>query len=131
MVSIGSAGRNTRTFGVARNAANYAGWAGQVAAAEHAPFLDINEIIARTYDALGQPQVQALFVAGAGPHTSRAGAETNAICVVAALKALPVDPFAGYYSAAAANIAPANLSQPEPAPSLPAATPAITNLPAH
>jgi len=109
--------RNTWKNGhAARNAKDYAGWAGQVAAATHAPFLDINEIIARQYDALGQEKVKALFIAGAGPHTSRAGAETNALCVVSALKALPADPLAAYFSEAAAGIPPADLSPLPPVP---------------
>ena len=107
--------RNTWKNGrAARNVSNYGGWAGQVAQAERAPFLDINEIIARKYDELGQERVKALFIVGAGPHTSRAGAETNAICVVAALKSLIPDPLAGYFSDQAANIAPANLGKPAP-----------------
>ena len=107
--------RNTWKNGrVARAAGGYGGWAGDAARAEHAPFLDINAIIARQYDALGQEKVKALFIAGAGPHTSLAGAQTNAICVVAALKGLPENPLAAYFSAAAAGVAPANLSQPEP-----------------
>jgi lysophospholipase L1-like esterase len=105
--------RNTwRNGHAARNTHDYGGWAGEVARAEHAPFLDINEIIARHYDELGQEKVKALFIAGAGPHTSQAGAETNAICVVSALKALIPDPLAGYFSDQAANIAPANLGTP-------------------
>ena len=64
----------------ARNATDYGGWAGQAAKAENAPFIDINEIIAREYDKLGQEKVNALFIAGAGPHTSLAGAQTNAVC---------------------------------------------------
>ena len=103
-----------------RNAADYGGWAGQAALAESAPFLDINEIIARQYDALGQDQVKDLFIAGAGPHTSRAGAETNAICVIAALKGLKEDPLAPYLVPAAAGISPADLSRPAPAPAAPA-----------
>jgi lysophospholipase L1-like esterase len=106
---------------VVRNAADYGGWAGAVAQAERAPFLDINEIIARKYDELGPEKVQALFVAGAGPHTSLAGARTNAICVVAALKALKEDPLAPYFSEKAAGIAPADLSQPAPMVAVPAA----------
>ena len=89
----------------ARNANDYAGWAGLAARAENAPFLDINEISAHKYDELGQEKVKALFIAGAGPHTSLAGAETNAICVVTALKSLRKDPLAGYFSKQAANIA--------------------------
>ena len=36
---------------IARNKGDYAGWAEQVAAAEQAPFVDLNEFIARRYDA--------------------------------------------------------------------------------
>jgi hypothetical protein len=100
--------RNTWKNGrVVRAAANYGGWAGQVAAAEHAPFLDINDIIASKYDALGQTKVNDLFIAGAGPHTSLAGAKTNALCVVAALKGLKDNPMATYLSTEAAGITPA------------------------
>ena len=113
--------RNTwRNGHAARNARDYAGWAGQVAAATQAPFLDINEIIARHYDELGQEKVKALFIAGAGPHTSLAGAQTNALCVVSALKALPADPLANYFSEAAAGIPPADLSPLPPVPAGPA-----------
>lgn len=117
--------RNTWKNGrAARNAADYAGWAGQAAQAGNAPFLDINEIIARKYDELGRDKVQSLFIAGAGPHTSRAGAETNALCVVAALKGLKVNPLAPYLSARADAIAPADLTQPAPVPAVPAPVPA-------
>jgi lysophospholipase L1-like esterase len=103
----------------ARNKDNYAGWAGQLAASENAPFLDINEIIARQYDALGQEAVKPLFIVGAGPHTSMAGAETNAACVVAALKGLEKNPLAEYFSEKANAVPPADLSQPAPAPAVP------------
>jgi lysophospholipase L1-like esterase len=104
----------------ARNQSDYAGWAGQAAGAENAPFLDINEIIARQYDAQGQEAVKPLFIVGAGPHTSMAGAETNAACVVAALKGLKENPLAKYFSDKAGAITPADLSQPAPAPVVPA-----------
>jgi lysophospholipase L1-like esterase len=104
----------------ARNLNDYAGWAGQVAAAQNAPFLDINEIIARQYDLLGQPAVKALFIAHAGPHTSLAGAQTNALCVVRALKGLKENPLAPFFSAQAEGVPPADLSQPAPAPAAPA-----------
>jgi lysophospholipase L1-like esterase len=88
----------------ARNRSDYAGWAGQIATAENVPFLDINEIIARQYDALGPDKVNALFVAGAGPHTSQAGAETNAACVIAALKGWKQNPLAPFLSKKAAGV---------------------------
>jgi lysophospholipase L1-like esterase len=92
---------------VVRNKNDYAGWAGEVAKSENAPFLDINEIIARDYEALGWEKVQPLFIAGAGPHTSLAGAETNAMCVIAALKGLKSNPVARYFSKKAEGVAPA------------------------
>jgi lysophospholipase L1-like esterase len=98
-----------------RNKNDYAGWAGEVAQSEHAPFLDINEIIARQYDVMGQEKVKPLFIVGAGPHTSMSGAETNATCVVAALKGLKENSLAKYFSEKAQSVAPADLSQPEPA----------------
>ena len=81
-----------------RNAEDYGGWARQVAAGAKVPFLDLNEIIARRYDALGEAQVEPLF-ADPHTHTSRAGAELNAECVVAGLKALDGNPLGLYLSA--------------------------------
>ena len=114
---------NWKNGSAVRNKKDYAGWAGEVAEAEKVPFLDINEIIARHYDQLGQETVNALFVAGAGPHTSLSGAETNAACVIAALKGLPTDPLAQYFSEKAAGVIPADLSQPAPSPASPPIAP--------
>ena len=75
-----------------------AGWARDAANSVNAPFIELNEIIARQYDELGQEKVNALFVAGAGPHTSLAGAETNAVCVVSGLKGLNENPLAKFLS---------------------------------
>ena len=111
---------NWKNGRAARNLADYAGWAAQAAAAARSPFLDLNEIIARQYDLLGQEQVQPLFIAGAGPHTSRAGAQTNAACVIAALKGLPANPLAPYFSATAGAVPAADLSRPAPPPARPA-----------
>jgi lysophospholipase L1-like esterase len=78
---------------VVRNAQDYGGWARQVATEKHVAFIDLNEIIARHYDALGEAKVEPLF-ADPHTHTSRAGAELNAEAVVAGLKALAKDPVA-------------------------------------
>ena len=96
-----------------RDKDSYAGWAGEIARAEHAPFLDINEIIARRYDLMGEENVKPLFIVGAGPHTSMAGAETNATSVVAALKGLADNPLAGFFSDKAQSVTPADPRQPE------------------
>ena len=83
---------------IVRNTDGYGGWAAEVARQEHAPFVDLNEIIARRYDALGEEKVEPLF-GDPHTHTSRVGAELNADCVVAGLKALNPDPLAAYLSA--------------------------------
>lgn len=82
---------------VVRNADSYGGWAKQVALQERMGFVDLNEMIARRYDVLGEAKVEALF-ADPHTHTSRAGAELNAECVVVGLRALPGDPLGGYLS---------------------------------
>ncbi|MEY4916207.1 MAG: hypothetical protein RL616_120 [Verrucomicrobiota bacterium] len=109
--------RNTWHDGkAARSGTNSsAGWAEDAARAANAPFIDLNEIIARQYDSLGQAQVKELFVANAGPHTSLAGAQTNAACVVSGLKALKKNPLAKFFSAKAERVAAADLSLPAPA----------------
>ncbi len=79
-------------------------WAAQAATAAKVPFVDLYEIIAQQYDSLGEEKVKALFVANAGPHTSLAGAQTNAICVVSGLKALPENPVVKYFSENVATV---------------------------
>jgi lysophospholipase L1-like esterase len=91
---------------IKRETATYAGWAEQVAKAEGAPFLDLAELAARRYEELGPAKVDALF-GDPHTHTSPAGADVNAQCVVAALKALKEDPLARYFSAKAADVSPA------------------------
>ena len=88
---------------VVRNSDTYGGWARQIAEQQRVAFIDLDEIIARRYDMLGEQKVEALF-ADPHTHTSRAGAELNAECVIAGLKALPKDPVATYFSARAAKI---------------------------
>ena len=90
---------------IVRNKGDYAGWAEEVAAAEHAPLVDLNEIIARQYDRLGPEKVDPLF-GDPHTHTSLAGAELNAASVIAGLKGLPEDPLAPYLSPQAADVAP-------------------------
>jgi len=80
---------------IQRNRDTYAGWAAAVAADEKAPFIDLNENIARQYDDLGPEKVEPLF-GDEHTHTSRAGAELNAATVIAGLKALPDNPLGPY-----------------------------------
>jgi lysophospholipase L1-like esterase len=90
---------------IIRNTSTYRGWTQQVAAAEHVGFVDLNEIIARRYDALGPATVDPLF-GDPHTHTTLAGAVLNAECVVSGLRALPPDPLAPYLSAKGRAIPP-------------------------
>lgn len=90
---------------IVRNADNYGGWTRQVALDKHVAFIDLNAIIAQHYDALGEQKVEPLF-ADPHTHTSREGAELNAQCVVAGLKALPHDPVGAYLSARGKSVTP-------------------------
>lgn len=75
---------------IARNNDTYAAWAQQVAAAEQTPFIDLNRLIARRYDELGQKKVDTLF-ADEHTHASLEGAKLNAEIVMAALRKVPGD----------------------------------------
>lgn len=90
---------------IRRNTATYRGWAQQVAEQEHVGFVDLNEIVARRYDAMGPEAVDGLF-GDPHTHTNWAGAVINAEAVVSGLRDLPGDPFAAYLSAKGAAIAP-------------------------
>ncbi|HEU0173573.1 MAG TPA: rhamnogalacturonan acetylesterase [Blastocatellia bacterium] len=81
----------------------YARWAEEVAKAEKVGFIDLNEIIARQYEAMGAEKVEPLF-ADEHTHTTLVGAELNAASVISGLKALKPDPLASYYSEKAATI---------------------------
>jgi lysophospholipase L1-like esterase len=105
--------RNGRdaTGKINRSAETQAGWAKQVAAAEGAGFIDLNELVARKYDAMDKAAVDLLF--SGSPHTSWTGAVLNAETVISGLKALKTDPVAAYYVEQVKLIPPApDLSAP-------------------
>jgi rhamnogalacturonan acetylesterase len=77
---------------IARNSQDYGKWAAEAARSGNAPFIDLNETIAREYDRLGEQQVDQLF-ADEHTHTNRAGAELNAAILVRALRELPLAQF--------------------------------------
>lgn len=89
---------------IRRNTSTYRGWARQVAEQEHVGFVDLNEIIARRYDALGPEAVNSLF-GDPHTHTDWDGAVIGAQSVVAGLRDLPGDPLASYLSAKGEEIA--------------------------
>jgi hypothetical protein len=80
---------------IVRNRDTYAGWAETVAREEGTGFIDLNEIIAVKYDALGPEKVEPLF-GDEHTHTSRAGAEVNADCVIEGLRNLSTNPMAAW-----------------------------------
>jgi unsaturated rhamnogalacturonyl hydrolase len=82
---------------IVRGVDSYGGWAREVAEKEHVGFIDLNEITAQKYDALGEAAVEPLF-GDPHTHTTLAGAVMNAESVVAGLKALPKDPVAKDFS---------------------------------
>jgi len=82
---------------IRRQTDTYRGWAQQVAEQQHVGFVDLNEIIARRYDALGPDAVDKLF-GDPHTHTDWDGAVLNAECVVSGLKALPNHPVDKYLS---------------------------------
>ena len=68
-------------------------WAKQAAEQAGAQFIDLNEIIARAYEKIGQAAVEPLF-GDKGTHTSPAGAAFNAKAVVSGLNGLTPNPLA-------------------------------------
>jgi hypothetical protein len=90
---------------ILRQTSTFRGWTQAVAEQQHVGFIDLNEIIARRYDALGEAAVDPLF-GDPHTHTTMAGAVLNAECVVSGLRALPGDPIAKYLSAKGKAIAP-------------------------
>lgn len=101
---------------IRRDRDTFESWARDVAAAERAGFIDLNEQIARRLDALGKAEVDRLYVPNPTPekpkgetvHPGWDGAVINAQVVVAGLKALPDDPVAAWFSPRASAIAPAS-----------------------
>lgn len=89
------------------NRDQYGRWAEEVAKSENVAFIDLNNIIARQYEALGAEKVEPLF-ADEHTHTSLVGAELNAASVIKGLNALRPNPLASYFSGKA--ISPSRIS---------------------
>jgi lysophospholipase L1-like esterase len=83
---------------IARTADSHADWARAVAQAEGVAFVDLHEIIALRYDELGPEKVNPFF-ADERVHTSAAGAEFNAACVMEGLRSLTPNPVAAWLRA--------------------------------
>ena len=90
---------------IVRGTSSYGGWTRQVAEEHHADFIDLNDITADKYDAMGPAAVEPLF-GDPHTHTTAAGAIMNAESVVAGLKDLPDDPVAKDFSAKGRAVPP-------------------------
>lgn len=77
--------------------APYVQWAKQAAHEDHAPFIDLNERIARKYNKLGPAKVDGFF-GDPHTHTNLAGAKMNAECVIEGLNGLKHHPLGPYMS---------------------------------
>jgi len=86
---------------VARAANDYGKWAAEAARAAGAFFVDLNEIIALRYEALGPEKVKTLYFGVDHTHTTPAGAEVNAASVVEGLRGLKECPLRAYLLPAA------------------------------
>jgi lysophospholipase L1-like esterase len=105
----GSDGRVVRARG------DYAGWAAEVARQENVGFIDLNEQVARQYEALGRDAVMKQFplvTPDERVHTNWAGAELNARAVVAGIKALRIAPLVGALTAAGTSVPAAEDDRP-------------------
>ncbi len=87
--------RNDWKDGKVFRSTDFGKWALEVAKAEQVPFIDLNEIVAKHYEALGQERVKPFFP-NEHTHTSEDGAKLNAQSVVEgilSLKDLPLRTF--------------------------------------
>jgi lysophospholipase L1-like esterase len=73
---------------VVRDNLGYALWARQVAEEEDAPFIPLNEMVARRYEAEGPGAVRAKYFLEDHTHTTEAGARLNAAVVAEGLRAI-------------------------------------------
>ena len=85
---------------ISRQTDTYAGWAAAVAKAEGVGFIDLHEMAAANYDALGRDAVMKLFpqvTPDEHTHPNLAGARLNAELVIVGLKRLPKNPLGPYF----------------------------------
>ncbi|GJM33980.1 MAG: hypothetical protein DHS20C18_29810 [Saprospiraceae bacterium] len=73
---------------VIRASADYGKWAKQAAMQAGAWFIDLNEIVAKKYETIGQETVDAQFFLEDHTHTTEAGAQLNANSVVDGIQRL-------------------------------------------
>ena len=80
---------------VERNNQSYGKWCKEVCEQENALFIDLNELVSRQYETMGESTVRAYYFEGDHTHTSLTGAKLNARIVAGAVKEMKI-PLAGY-----------------------------------
>ena len=81
--------RNMWRVGKVLRASNdYGKWAAEAAKAGDAAFIDLNDLVARRYEQIGQEEVSTEYFGVDHTHTTVAGARVNATAVVEGLKGL-------------------------------------------
>ncbi len=83
---------------VIRSTDDYVTWTKAVADSTGVPWLDLNDAVARHYEALGEDRVTREFFYSDRTHTSPAGAQLTALTVIELLRALPGQPLSKYFS---------------------------------
>ncbi|MCX6538097.1 MAG: oligogalacturonate lyase family protein [Acidobacteria bacterium] len=83
---------------VIRATDDYVAWTRAIAESIGVPWLNLNEEVARHYDAIGADRVGKEFFFGDRTHTSPAGAQLTALTVVELLRAMPGRPFAAFFA---------------------------------
>lgn len=82
---------------VERGSESYGRWAAESAQSAGAYFIDLNELIARKYEAgYDEAKLKTDFFPADHTHTNRAGAELNAASVIEGLRQLPNCPLNRY-----------------------------------
>lgn len=85
-----------------RDWTEWRGWVQTCAKETGAYYVDLCELIARDYDKLKQPEIEALF-ADKGTHTNEAGSLFNARALTSGLRTLPKNPLGAYFAPSAAK----------------------------
>lgn len=89
--------RNIWKEGKVERAGNtYGGWAAEVAKSQGVFFIDLNEIVARQYEAIGQEKVGKDYFPTDHTHTNPSGARLNAEAVVSGLRDLKNCPLVAF-----------------------------------
>lgn len=87
---------------IVRATNDYAKWAAEAANSEQVSFVDLNDLVARHYEALGEAKVNGLF-GDEHTHTTPEGALLNARCVLEGLRGIEHCPLIDYFLPATAN----------------------------